>query len=267
MDANSPPGFGRERHHSTKSLLTPTGVQIASSSSPAATDGYNDDTLLAASLNDRGLELVINWFTSAVYTISYDNYTLSLAQTFIPKQALEHGFLMHGILAISALHLAHPKSGEDQKDYIRVATAHHNEGLAMYRSELQNITTFNYSACIAFSNITMMCSFALSRPPKPTKSLSVVHDLGQIFLLAKGWHEIVQVAERLDDIQPMNVTPMIKESSEIYGDMRLAVDRLRELNSTIGQVEGHQNTELYNSVIDSLKLVFGAVGGELGILA
>lgn len=97
---------------------------------------------------------------------------------------MKHHFLLHGLLALSALHLAHSYSSSNPPDHIaeakyrRIATAHHNQGLATYHSILKDINDDNSAASIAFSSITVIYSFALARPgqdiDEETRSMDLV---------------------------------------------------------------------------------------------
>lgn len=213
---------------------------------------------LCAGLDCKGLELIINWVSSTVYTINPDDEALlRLCQTVILKQALSHKFLMHGLLAVSALHLADQR-GNDWGSYSRIAMSHHNEGLTMFRAELRSIKASNYSAAIAFSSVTTIFSFALSRPLQET-SLSLLDDLAQIFQLAKGWHEIVRVADNLELKGPANTDSQSqpKTGFSISADARHAFSHLHELNSTSVWQDGEHEGEVYAEVIDSLDHVYG----------
>jgi hypothetical protein len=140
-----------------------------------------------AALDLENVELIIQWFTKTVHTVNSPSNpaALEICQTVILEQAMQHHFLLHGLLALSALHLA--ESHADTQRYIRIATAHHNQGLSLYHAILEDINEANYAASIAFSSITVMFAFALSRPHgSETAARGLVDDLAQIFLLVKA---------------------------------------------------------------------------------
>jgi hypothetical protein len=130
---------------SSESASSPFSEPITSSSSP--------------SLPMREFELLLHYTTSTAQTIGRDQATCSIWSTSVPQIALQHPFLMHGILAISALHLArlHP---EQRQEYTVLAAKHENIALPMYRSEAVNITEQNCAAVFAFSALVVVYAMA-----------------------------------------------------------------------------------------------------------
>jgi hypothetical protein len=221
-----------------------------SSSAPKEKDSITNNE----SLNLENINLIIHWFTTTVHTVNSTSNTaaLEVCQTVVLKEAMQHHFLLHGLLALSALHLA--ESHTDSQKYTRIATDYHTQGLALYHSILSDINESNYSASIAFSSITTMFAFGIYKPKAPkTFGIELVQDLAQIFLLAKGWHNVVRVADALECRAGSAVFP---SHNPIIGtlstDMEAAFGRLHALN------QGH-DTALYTLAIDSLKSVFGTL--------
>jgi len=115
------------------------------------------------SFNFENIDLIIHWLMKTVYTVNPPSVAaLEICQTFILDQAMKHHFLLHGLLALSSLHLA--ESHADAGKYIQIATAHHTQGLNLYHQVLSNLNDENYSASVAFSSITIMFAFGLSGP-------------------------------------------------------------------------------------------------------
>ena len=218
---------------------------------------YRNQPVLCAGLDCKALELIINWFTSTVYTVTHnDEKLLRICQTVILKEAVSHRFLMHGLLALSALHLADQNSGKEHDKYSRTAMDYHNQGLTRFRAELQNIKKSNYSAIIAFSSVTSIFSFALSRPLEK-RSLSLLDDLSHIFQLAKGWHEVVRLVVTLGVQAPTGTELTGKESFELPPNARESFRHLHELNFKRARNENQRHTEVYTEVIDSLSYIYG----------
>jgi hypothetical protein len=206
---------------------------------------------------------MIHWFTITVHTVVATSgpnaAALELCQTVILTQAQKHHFLLHGLLALSALHLADTQTNINARErYTRLATAHHNQGLALYHSILEHLEEWNYAASIAFSSLTAMFAFGLYRPGEEA-AIEVIDDLCQIFLLAKGWGEVVGVADRLDcTVGLLPLEPKPGESDCLDEETERAFERLHELNSTRSR-EG--DVEAYTLAIDSLKYVFREISG------
>lgn len=218
---------------------------------------HRNQPVLCAGLDCKALELIVNWFSSTVYTVTHnDEELLRICQTVVLKEAVSHRFLMHGLLALSALHLADRSSGKERGKYSRTAMDYHNQGLTMFRAELRSIKKSNYSAIIAFSSVTSIFSFALSRPFEK-RSLSLLDDLSHIFQLAKGWHEVVRLVATLGVQAPTGTESTCKETFELPANARESFRRLHELNCTRAQNENQPHTEVYTKVIDSLSYTYG----------
>jgi hypothetical protein len=106
------------------------------------------------------LEFLHFYTTSTWYSIS----SLKIFQHAFPEMAFTHPFLMHGILALSALHLAHLRP-ENSQVYIIASDAHHQQAIVGYRDALSSITPQNCHACAAFS--LLLNVYAWASPDRP----------------------------------------------------------------------------------------------------
>jgi hypothetical protein len=173
-----------------------TSNQTTTSSSPSpivptsTSASADSNRFTPSSLNGENINLIIHWFTTTVHTVvataGPNAAALTLCQTVILTQAQKRQFLLHGLLAFSALHLADTQTSSSEREhYTNLATAHHDQGLALYHSVLEDVNKENYAASIAFSSLTAMFAFGLYRPGEEA-GLGVIDDLSQIFLLAEG---------------------------------------------------------------------------------
>ncbi|RDW65103.1 hypothetical protein BP6252_10754 [Coleophoma cylindrospora] len=172
---------------------------------------------------------------------------------------MSHQFLMHGILALSALHLADQHDGPEQKKYSTIALAHHNQALALFGPELNNINESNFSACIGFSSIIMLFSLGLSRPPPTAKDLSAVNDMGQIFLLIRGWQKTVEVSQ---SVSSRRLLPVASAINDIPDHIEMGLKHLRDLNRLKGQRQKGHDTKTYEEAITSLQSTFRQMDPE-----
>ncbi|KAJ4354072.1 uncharacterized protein N0V89_005805 [Didymosphaeria variabile] len=84
----------------------------------------------------------------------------------IPIMAQHFPFLMRGILALSALHLAKNTLDRDMRiRYLRTAAYHQDLAIPEYRSTLLDVTKENAAAVMAFSAILTIYSFAEPKDP------------------------------------------------------------------------------------------------------
>ncbi|RDW83519.1 hypothetical protein BP5796_05010 [Coleophoma crateriformis] len=113
------------------------------------------------SLEVKNLELLHFYTTTTCFTLSSCPELQHIWQQVVPRIAFTHHFLLHGILAFSALHLA--CSQPDRKTLLYTeASAHHNIGLGMFRNAISDITPQNCDACFTFSAINAAYAWASS---------------------------------------------------------------------------------------------------------
>ncbi|KAH8896377.1 hypothetical protein GQ53DRAFT_838529 [Thozetella sp. PMI_491] len=107
------------------------------------------------------LELLHFYTTTTSFTLSIRPELQKIWQQVVPQIAFSHAFLLHGILAFSALHLARSQPARKGILY-KEASSHHDIGLAMFRTAMMNLTPYNYDACLAFSTIIAAYTWASS---------------------------------------------------------------------------------------------------------
>jgi hypothetical protein len=112
-------------------------------------------------LEVNNLELLHFYTTATCFTLSSSPELQQIWQQVVPRIAFTHHFLLHGILALSALHLA--RSQPERKALLYTeASDHHDAGLRMFRIAISNITPENCDACFAFSSIIAAYAWASS---------------------------------------------------------------------------------------------------------
>lgn len=109
-------------------------------------------------------------------------------QTVAPTDALSNPFLMHGILALSALHLASESHDRPEKsrEHRAAALRHHDQAIALFRPHLNKITAHNCHTIFGFSALLVVLSFALPGFPIEETTKSPVEELLMIITLLKG---------------------------------------------------------------------------------
>ncbi|KAL1969762.1 hypothetical protein VTN77DRAFT_8315 [Rasamsonia byssochlamydoides] len=179
------------------SSRTPSSVSLSPESDPLYIldpSAYQRDGRLASDLHLHDLELMHHYSTVSYKTISESENFAAPFQTVVPKIAVTHPFLMHGILALSALHLIQLNRGSDRcKDYVELATSHQSLALALFRKELNNINPSNCQAMFAFSSIATVLAFAFAQSTG-VQSLPPIDEMVQIFNLCRGIHGILETA-------------------------------------------------------------------------
>ena len=145
------------------------------------------------------LELLHHYTTSTYSTIDDRPATLQTWKETVPKIALEHPFLMYGLLAVSALHLAsiHPKRA---RALIAVATERQTRALPIYQAQVLAANEQNCHALFLFSKLLAIQMFAMRRLENPIRNNDITIGCGALnwlglirggcSLLFSVWHHI-----------------------------------------------------------------------------
>jgi hypothetical protein len=82
-------------------------------------------------------------------------------QSVSPQMAFDHPYMMHGILSVAALHLAHFHTGTSGKHLI-TAARHHNIALRGFQDTLGNVNDQYSDALLAHSNLNVFYVLRIS---------------------------------------------------------------------------------------------------------
>lgn len=113
----------------------------------------------AVAFRSSDLELLHHFSTQTCYALSDKVPSQKIWQTTIPQIAFSYPFVMHGLLALSALHLAHLQPHKAAHHDIKAMT-HQNTALGPVREATQNISSSNCHALFAFSAILVVIIIA-----------------------------------------------------------------------------------------------------------
>ncbi|KAE9368775.1 hypothetical protein N431DRAFT_307463, partial [Stipitochalara longipes BDJ] len=157
----------------TPSIANSTSETTSLSASPRVPSASDDvpwnpsnlpelsPTSIRINLDVNTLELLHFYTTTTSLTLSNRPELQQIWQQVLPRIAFTHHFLLRGILAFSALHLA--RSQPERKALLySEASAHHTIGLRMFQNAMSNITPENCDACFAFSSIIAAYAWASS---------------------------------------------------------------------------------------------------------
>ncbi|KIX01520.1 uncharacterized protein Z518_09246 [Rhinocladiella mackenziei CBS 650.93] len=176
---------GLDPDHNPPSLLhhsTHESQEVANGGRVSKAYGHDDDISAQRILE---LELMHHYSTSTYKScvgVSDNTIAADIWQRFVPMQGLKHDFLLHGILAFAALHMAtklkqstaedasesrEPDvsflliSGRSPSFYFRKALEYQNMAFASFHSVLPDVTQANCDAVFAFSILTMLLAIAI----------------------------------------------------------------------------------------------------------
>jgi hypothetical protein len=191
-DSDTHPLTTTNTAESEPSSQTTSPLTVSPDSDPLYILDPQRDGRVPSELHLHDLELMHHYSTVSYKTLSEQNEFAVPFMIEVPKIALTHPFLMHGILALSALHLIYLNKGSDRcKGYVELATSHQTLALTLFRKELNNINPSNSQAMFAFSSIATVLAFAFSQSTG-IQSLSPVDEMLQVFNLCRGIHEILE---------------------------------------------------------------------------
>ncbi|MCJ1281755.1 hypothetical protein MMC26_001078 [Xylographa opegraphella] len=176
-------------------------------------------------------------------------------QDVIPQEAESHPFLMHGLLAITALHLANSHPSQ-QRFYYDVAVRHQDMAIILFRPTLSALTEENSAAVFAYSAVAAMIAFALPQV-SGTPPADPIADLLAIFKLMRGIYAVLDVAR--GSIARSKLGPLIAFEQDLAmlpapTDAVGALHALAERNRVA--TEDELVREVYGSVIRNLLSVF-----------
>lgn len=110
------------------------------------------------------LELLHHLTTHTCYTLSDRHPSQKIWQTTVPQEAVSHSFLMRGLLAVSALHLAHLRPHQARQYEVK-AMVHQDAAFASFQDMITDVTASNCNAILAFSTVLVVVTVFSPRGP------------------------------------------------------------------------------------------------------
>lgn len=100
-----------------------------------------------------------HYFYSSYRSFTKPDQTEGLWLNLVAELAYHHKFLLHGILACTALHMAHLYPAKREMYIVRAHT-HQDSALPLFRNEIEHPTDKNCDAIMAFAYLLIVFSFA-----------------------------------------------------------------------------------------------------------
>jgi hypothetical protein len=129
------------------------------------------------------LELLHNFCTSTCLTLHEEPNLKTLWKITVPQLGFQYDFVMRGILAVSALHIAHFVP-DKSNHYMCQALTQHQSGLQVATAMLPDINDENCEAVWMFATLTLFFTLATARQ---TNEFLMVGDS-----LGGGWLELIK---------------------------------------------------------------------------
>ncbi len=202
------------------------------------------------------LRLLVNWQHETCQFYSRDTETRIVWQIHCVDEALKTPPLMHGILAVSALHLALSEPPSEQAFWLGIATAHKGQALQFLRNGLGNITPENAKSMVSLSGLVVAYAFgsALTETDVDKPSLDA---LNKVFVLCRGVQQINKTSHSI--LQQSNFAPLYRPgdaSLAIPEHVKASLDRLDRLNTECLHTGAH-DAATYTHVISAMRGLSG----------
>ncbi|PSN68570.1 C6 zinc finger protein [Corynespora cassiicola Philippines] len=218
----------------------------------------------SAILNIGDLELLHVYHTSTCHSIVWNISLQDVLKIELPQLGFTHHFLLHGILALSALHLTHFRKHKAQH-YLAQAVGHYDIALSTAMAELANISDENCEALYGFGMLGCLIAFAWG--PKPGDYLLFgERGIGEWLVLARGSNAVFQAKEHIlrhGVLAGMFQTPMCLRQQVMLPTKES--ERLLELRAQFELLhQDDPNLPLYLTALDQLMYFFSVDASKLG---
>lgn len=203
----------------------------------------------------------------------------------IPQLALQHPFLMHGLLALAAMHLCHMNQSSELADaYAKLASMHQDLALSTYTPQLQSINQNNCDALFAFSAILGGLSHAFAQISDETDNQATIKSIVGGFDLLIGakvvvlegvpWikqGELAGLLKPLPTFESTNVPTPYESLSTSLDAVSREIDQMTNppyllrtmLGDNAGQIVAQ---DAYNTAIQGLKIAIVGLGTSEGLI-
>jgi hypothetical protein len=159
-------------------------------------------------MNMLYLELLHHFTTSTCFTLNTAETMRTVWRVQIPRLAFSYDFVMHGILALSALHLAQSQPSPRKEMYIAEGQSLHQTGLRIATTLLPHVTKDNCAPLWIFNAITSLVSLASPRQPGDILLVGP-HGVAEWLQLLRGTQSMIMLNEanlRAGPLGPMFIS-------------------------------------------------------------
>ncbi|KAF2031119.1 hypothetical protein EK21DRAFT_99881 [Setomelanomma holmii] len=186
----------------------------------------------------RDLELMHHWTVEAYDQLSQREDMRHTWRVEAPIQAVNHVFLLHELLAFSALHKAY-KLPERRSQYYTCGIHHQDLAIRGVREKLQNPTTHEEVALVATSTLLTLSVFAstgfeLCFPDNPS-SQGAIDGILNIFSLMQGMRNVTAMAQ--SHVHGSWLSPMFQDSADVIAPQPILHELINHIPSLASFVQ------------------------------
>lgn len=132
-------------------------------------------------------------YTTATWQTLTANGFATTWEEIAPREAFSQPFLMHGLLAISALHLAHVHQSDVSaaSRYTDLAIQHYTAGVGLLGPILNDINDTNGIPAFLLSALIVFISFAIPQPQASPSAAETLQHMIDVFRLQRGIRDVL----------------------------------------------------------------------------
>lgn len=227
------------------------------SASPASFSGTSERVFGQSHvLNIMDLELLHNWSTSAAYTVSNISQLQTYFRVNIPTFAFSYPYVLHGVFALSALHLAHFKRGESQLMYRREAEHHYEIALRTATALLPTINDATAPPLYLFGTFCNIITLSLG-PKQGDFLLFGDEGLSEWLIIFRGVKAILDT--HIDLLMHGELAPLFRISQHHLALQATSDEHLQNLRELINTTAIEDpDLPVYTKALNDLGLSFPA---------
>ncbi|KAF7544463.1 hypothetical protein G7Z17_g9928 [Cylindrodendrum hubeiense] len=203
---------------------------------------------------------LLHHYSTVVYPTLCRDDTVEVWKTVVPETAFAHEFLMHGLLAMSAMHYAHSHP-DQRRQYVLVSTYYQNLALQYFSTRLNDIDDENCEAFFLLATfIFLMTMCSIADPRDSEEPISPSH-IARSFMLLQGIKTILNFRPLRRWREHGPLAPLLQSWAPIKpihsGPFLLQMDRLsnlaRELDTSFDIINPQSSCLL---AIESLRTIY-----------
>lgn len=177
-------------------------------------------------------------------------------QSAIPKEATSHSGLMHGLLAVAALHRSHLDSSGHAR-YRAAAMKHQNLSLPYLRFLINNASADNCNALFALSAFVAVFVLALPQSPIAPTKFDPFKEMITLTELVKGVSTVTEVTRTWllqGPLRPLLLPELWEIRVVISENVTTNLDYLVQYNQTL--IQSNYKRAIYDTAIRRLRKTF-----------
>ncbi|KAM0633653.1 hypothetical protein ACHAPW_003319 [Verticillium nonalfalfae] len=141
--------------------------------------------------NSRDLELMHHFTISTCDTLTSREDMRHVWRVTVPQEGYKHSYVMHGMLAVAAVHKAQLVPGERQT-YITLAAYHQSLGLEGFTPLMFDVNRDNWKPIFSFASIVVLYVYLLPARSENQRLLTPFPSILELFSFVRGIQSIMQ---------------------------------------------------------------------------